>query len=85
MENRFEVVEKHYLGEIGGAGASMIITRDKETGIMYLFNRVGPAGGLTPLLDRDGNPVISYICSECGFTLSKDMTTCPECGCPIDA
>lgn len=84
MGNRFEIVDRQYLGEVGEAGVSMIITRDKETGIMYLFNRVGPTGGLTPLLDKDGNPVRTFICQECGFELSKDMKVCPECGCPID-
>jgi len=34
---------------------------DKETGINYLFHASGYAGGLTPLLDRNGNPVISPI------------------------
>ena len=32
---------------------------DKETGVQYLFHASGSAGGLTPLLDRDGKPVIS--------------------------
>ena len=30
----------------------------KETGIQYLFSWHGYAGGLTPLLDKDGKPVI---------------------------
>ena len=32
---------------------------DKETGVNYLFHVSGYAGGLTPLLDRNGNPVIT--------------------------
>lgn len=32
---------------------------DKETGVNYLFRADGYAGGMTPLLDRDGKPVIS--------------------------
>ncbi len=32
---------------------------DKETGVNYLFHQDGNAGGLTPLLDRDGKPVVS--------------------------
>lgn len=31
---------------------------DKETGVQYLFHVSGYAGGLTPLLDKDGKPVI---------------------------
>lgn len=31
---------------------------DRETGVHYIFHRDGPAAGLTPLLDRDGKPVV---------------------------
>jgi len=34
------------------------ILQDKETGVLYLFYYSGYAGGLTPLLDRDGKPVV---------------------------
>lgn len=32
---------------------------DKETGVNYLYHQDGYSGGLTPLLDKDGKPVIS--------------------------
>ena len=32
---------------------------DKETGVNYVFRQSGYAGGLTPLLDKDGKPVIT--------------------------
>ena len=32
---------------------------DTETGVNYMFHSSGPAGGLTPLLDKDGKPVIT--------------------------
>ena len=32
---------------------------DTETGVNYMFRKDGYAGGLTPLLDKDGNPVIT--------------------------
>lgn len=32
---------------------------DRETGVNYLFHAAGYAGGLTPLLDKDGNPVVT--------------------------
>ena len=41
----------------------MEIWVDTETGVNYVFHCSGYAGGLTPLLDRDGNPVISPIIS----------------------
>ena len=34
---------------------------DKETGVNYIFHACGSAGGMTPLLDRDGKPVISPV------------------------
>ena len=34
---------------------------DKETGVNYVFHVNGYAGGMTPLLDRDGKPIISPI------------------------
>ena len=34
---------------------------DKETGVNYLYHMDGYSGGLTPLLDREGKPVISAI------------------------
>ena len=32
---------------------------DTETGVNYLFAQEGYAGGLTPLLDKNGKPVIT--------------------------
>ena len=37
---------------------------DKETGVNYVFHASGYAGGMTPLLDRDGKPVISPVINE---------------------
>ena len=34
---------------------------DRETGVNYVFHAAGHSGGLTPLLDREGKPVISPI------------------------
>lgn len=34
---------------------------DKKTGVNYVFHVSGYAGGLTPLLDRDGKPIITTI------------------------
>ena len=34
---------------------------DKETGVNYVFHASGYSGGMTPLLDRDGKPIISPI------------------------
>lgn len=34
---------------------------DKETGVNYVFHASGYAGGMTPLLNQDGKPVVSSI------------------------
>ena len=34
---------------------------DIQTGVNYLFCNSGNAGGLTPLLDREGKPVITAV------------------------
>ena len=37
---------------------------DRQTGVNYLFVQSGYAGGLTPLLDRSGNPIITPLPRE---------------------
>ena len=39
----------------------MEIWVDRETGVNYVFHASGYAGGMTPLLDRDGTPVVSPV------------------------
>ena len=34
---------------------------DRFTGVNYLFHQSGYAGGLTPLLDSDGKPIITSV------------------------
>lgn len=52
-EERFEKIYSQ------GALTTTEIWVDKETGVNYLYHACGYLGGLTPLLDRDGKPVIS--------------------------
>lgn len=54
--SRFEIVFKE--DNALTKGLKMILI-DKETGVNYLFVQSGYAGGLTPLLDADGKPVIT--------------------------
>lgn len=37
---------------------------DKETGVNYVFHASGYAGGMTPLLDREGKPVVTVVTGE---------------------
>lgn len=54
-KDRFEKVYSQ------GAMNVMEIWVDKETGVNYVFHASGYAGGMTPLLDREGKPVVSPI------------------------
>ena len=53
IDDRFEKIYSQ------GAVNVTEIWVDKETGIQYLFHASGSAGGITPLLDRDGKPAIA--------------------------
>ena len=53
---RFEGVLKEGNG-LTDAGQVMIL-RDKETGVQYLWVKSGYAGGLTALLGSDGKPLV---------------------------
>ena len=44
-----------------GSMATMEIWVDKETGVNYLFRLNGYGGGLTPLLDAQGKPVVTSV------------------------
>ena len=37
---------------------------DTETGVSYFFHASGYAGGMTPLLDKDGKPIITIIANN---------------------
>ena len=55
-DERFEKIYSQ-----GGFVTVTEIWVDKETGVNYIFHGSGNAGGLTPLLDRDGKPVVTPI------------------------
>ena len=54
-DRRFEVIYQQgsFLTEM------TLILRDKETGAEYLFVQCGYAGGLTPLIDKLGEPIVT--------------------------
>ena len=37
---------------------------DKVTGVNYLYHEDGYSGGLTPLLDREGKPIVTPVTEE---------------------
>lgn len=55
-DKRFETVYTQ-----GGFVATTQILVDKETGVNYIYHSSGNSGGLTPLLDREGKPVVTPI------------------------
>jgi len=52
MGDRFEKIYTQ------GVMTSTQIWVDRETGVQYLFRQDGHAGGLCPLVDRDGKPLL---------------------------
>ena len=54
-KDRFDIKERENVSIL--TEASVII--DKETGVNYLFVHRGYGGGLTPLLDAEGKPIIT--------------------------
>ena len=52
-DKRFEITYQQ------GALDIIEILVDRETGVNYLYRTNGYAGGMTPLLDREGKPVIT--------------------------
>ncbi len=52
MDERFEKIYTQ------GILTTTEIWRDRETGVCYIWHHDGHAGGLTPLLDSDGKPVV---------------------------
>lgn len=56
-EKRFIKTYSQGLGEIQ-------ILVDKQTGVNYLYKSEGYGGGLTPLLDAQGKPIVTPIIEE---------------------
>ena len=54
-KDRFDIKEKENVSIL--TEASIII--DKETGVNYLFVHRGYGGGLTPLIDAEGKPIVT--------------------------
>ncbi len=53
MEDRFEKIYSQ-----GSLVNVMEIWLDKATGVQYIYRQNGNSGGLTPLLDREGKPLL---------------------------
>jgi len=53
MKERF-VIEKSKTA----FGSEIFILTDKETKVQYLYFRNGATGGLTPLVDPEGKPLL---------------------------
>ena len=54
-KDRFDIKEREGVS----FATDPIVIIDKETGVNYLFVHCGYGGGLTPLLDSDGKPIIT--------------------------
>jgi len=54
-KDRFDIKQSEGLNLM----TSAFVVVDKETGVNYLFVHSGYGGGLTPLLDDDGKPIVT--------------------------
>ena len=54
-KNRFDIQEKNTMNLFT---ETMVIV-DKLTGVNYLYVSRGYGGGLTPLIDADGKPIVT--------------------------
>ncbi len=57
-KDRFEIKEKEGLTLLTDA----VVIIDKETGVNYLYVCRGYGGGLTPLIDSEGKPIVTKEC-----------------------
>lgn len=56
-EERFKVILQEG-SQLKDGGIRQILV-DRETGVNYIAWKSGYAGGITPLLDADGKPVVT--------------------------
>lgn len=54
-EKRFNIVESD------GSTKGLFVIVDKKTGVNYLLAKFGLAGGLCPLIDKDGKPIVTKV------------------------
>lgn len=52
-DKRFEIVETE------GTAKGIFVIVDRKTGVNYLATKFGTAGGVCPLIDKDGKPIIT--------------------------
>ncbi|MBP3300818.1 MAG: xylan 1,4-beta-xylosidase [Clostridia bacterium] len=50
--------------EKGSYPLTTYVLVDKETGVNYLYTAGGYGGGLTPLLNADGKPIVTHVIEE---------------------
>lgn len=56
--------EKRFIKVLSEGGFTTLATYilvDRQTGVNYLYASSGYGGGLTPLLNRDGTPIVTPV------------------------
>ena len=49
----------------GFSGPATYILVDRQTGVNYLYAAGSYGGGVTPLLNRDGTPIVTPVPNDC--------------------
>ena len=56
---RFEITET------AGSVKGFYVVVDRETGVNYLVAKFGTGGGICPLIDKDGKPIVKINSAYC--------------------
>ena len=56
--------DKRFIKTYSQGLSDIQIIVDRETGVNYLYKSEGYGGGLTPLLDSQGKPIVTPIIAE---------------------
>ena len=56
-----EKKEKRFIKVHSESFGSIEVFVDRQTGVNYIFKASGYAGGLSPLLDAEGKPIVTPV------------------------
>lgn len=63
--------DKRFVQTYKESGVRVLV--DKTTGVNYLYMSSGYGGGVTPLLNADGTPIITHVSSLGSDPFTEDL------------
>ncbi|TDA21068.1 hypothetical protein E1963_13735 [Extibacter muris] len=55
----FNLYKRFEITETEGSVKGFYVVVDKETGVNYIVAKFGTGGGICPLVDKDGRPIVT--------------------------